>query len=398
MRAKPHVLIAGAGIGGLTAAVALLDRGFRVSIFERVPQLREIGAGFHCTPNGTRVLHALGLKEAIGKVAVRLEDRDIRLWNTGRAWKLAGHGAESEARYGAPYLLFHRGDLHAILAEAVRDRQADAVHLNAPCHGFAQDSDGVVLKLEDGREFGGDVLVGADGVHSAVRKALFGPDNPRFTGEVAWRGLVPVDRLPERMRGRVTSNWIGPSGSVTVYPVRRGELVNFVGLVERDDWRVESWIEEGTIGECARDFHGWHEDIHTLIGNIETPFKWALFLRDPQPRWSIGRVTLLGDACHAMVPYLGQGANMAIEDAYVLARCLDEVPNVESALARYENARRARATEMVLQSSQQSKRIHDRVLADPAKAVSYIETNWAPEKVKGRYDWIFDYDAAAVPV
>jgi salicylate hydroxylase len=391
---KPHVLIAGAGIGGLTAALALLERGIRVSVFERVAQLKEIGAGFHCTPNGSRVLYALGLKEAVGKVAVRLEDRDIRLWNTAQSWKLPGHGRESEARYGAPYLLFHRGDLHAILAEAVRQRQPDAVRLNARCMGFRQSDAGVVVQLEGGEEVKGDVLIGADGVHSIVRKALFGPDNASFTGEIAWRGLVPVERLPERMRGRVTSNWIGPSGSVTVYPVRRGELVNFVGLVERDDWRVESWIEEGTIGECRRDFAGWHEDIHTLIENIETPFKWALFLRQPIERWSVGRVSLLGDACHAMVPYLGQGANMAIEDAYVLARCLEEEPDAAKALARYETARRSRTTEMVLKSSEQSKRIHDRVLGDPAAAVRYIETNWAPEKIKGRYDWIFDYDAA----
>ncbi len=396
--AKPHILIAGAGIGGLTAALALLERGMQVTVLERVSQLKEIGAGFHCTPNGTRVLRALGLEDAVNKVAVRLEDRDIRLWNTGRAWKLAGHGAEAEKRYGAPYVAFHRGDLHAILAEEVRKRSPDAVQLDARVVGFKQEGESVRASLADGRDFTGSALIGADGVHSTVRKQLFGPDNPRFTGEIAWRGLVPVERLPERMRGRITSNWIGPHGSVSVYPVRRGELINFVGLVERDDWRVESWIEEGTHGECERDFAGWHEDIFTLIRNIETPFKWALFLREPQPRWSAGRVSLLGDACHAMVPYLGQGANSAIEDAYVLARCLDDDADVESALARYEKARRERATELVIQSSQQSKRIHDPILADPQKAVGYIETHWAPEKVKGRYDWIFDYDASTAPI
>ena len=393
-----HVLIAGAGIGGLTAALALLERGMKVTVFERVGELREIGAGFHCTPNGTRVLHALGLKDEIARVGVRLAERDIRLWNTGRAWRLAGHGADSERRYGSPYMTFHRGDLHAILAEAVRRRQPDAVQLGANVTGFEQRPDGVRVAIQGREEATGDVLIGADGVHSTVRKRLFGPDDAKFTGEIAWRGLIPVERLPERMRGSVTSNWIGPHGSVTVYPVRRGELVNFVGLVERDDWRVESWTEQGSHDECERDFRGWHEDIFTLIRNIETPFKWALFLRTPQPRWSVGRVSLLGDACHAMVPYLGQGANSAIEDAFVLARSLAADADPVSALARYEAARRARATELVLQSSQQSKRIHDPVLADESKAVAYVESNWAPEKVKGRYDWIFDYDAATVPV
>src|SRR4051812_9301239 len=303
MSTPPHILIAGGGIGGLAAALSLLERGFRVSVFERVPELKEIGAGFHCTPNGTRGLYGLGLREEVERVAVRLEERDIKLWNSAQTWPLAGHGAQSEARYGAPYLLFHRGDLHAILVEAVRRRQSDALHVDARCAHFTDEGGSVVLQLENGKRIAGDALIGADGVHSMVRKKLFGPDRPRFTGEIAWRGLIPVGRLPERMRGRATSNWIGPSGSVTVYPVRRGQLLNFVGLVERDDWRVESWIEQGSIGECERDFRGWHDDIHLMIRSIETPFKWALFLRDPLERWSVGRVTLLGDACHPMVPY-----------------------------------------------------------------------------------------------
>jgi salicylate hydroxylase len=395
---KPHVLIAGAGIGGLTAALALLERGIRVSVFERVAQLREIGAGFHCTPNGTRVLKSLGLGPAIDEVAVRLAERDIRLWSTGRAWLLPGHGRDSERRYGSPYMAFHRGDLHSILAREVMRRQPDAVHLNSHVVGFEQDEQGVILEVEGGNRFRGDALVGADGVHSVVRKQLFGPDKAEFSGEIAWRGLIPIGRLPERMRGSITTNWIGPHGSVSVYPVRRGELINFVGLVERDDWRVESWIQEGSHQECEHDFRGWHEDIFTLIRNIETPFKWALFLREPQKRWSQGRVTLLGDACHSMVPYLGQGANSAIEDAYVLARCLDSDAHVPSALQRYEGARKDRATELVYQSNAQSKRIHDPVLGDPNKAVAYVEENWAPEKIKGRYDWIFDYDAATTPI
>jgi salicylate hydroxylase len=396
--AKPRVLIVGAGIGGLTAALALLERGMEVSVFERVGELKEIGAGFHCTPNGMRVLYALGLKQAVDRVAVRLEDRDIRLWNTGQSWKLPGHGADSEKRYGAPYVTLHRGDLHAILAEAVRARGAHIVRLGARCTGLRHDEAGATALFEDGSQARGDVLIGADGVHSIVRKTLFGPDNAAFTGEIAWRGLVPVGRLPERMRGRITSNWIGPHGSVTVYPVRRGELVNFVGLVERDDWRVESWIEQGSIDECARDFKGWHEDIHALIRNIETPFKWALFLRRPIERWTQGRVSLLGDACHAMVPYLGQGANMAIEDACVLARCLADDADAARALRRYESARRGRTTEMVIKSSEQSKRIHDPVLGDPRTALPYIEKNWAPANIQGRYDWIFDYDALKAPV
>jgi salicylate hydroxylase len=398
MSRKAHVLVAGAGMGGLALALALLRRGFRVSVFERVPDLKEIGAGFMCSPNGTKVLYALGLKEEIGKIEVRLADRDIRLWNTGQVWRMAGHGADSEKRYGAPFLVLHRGDLHAVLVDAVRRLGADVLHVAARCVDFREAGSRVFLHLEDGRQVEGDVLIGADGVHSMVRQRLFGADNPRFTGEIAWRGLIPMASLPERMRGRVTSNWIGPRGSVTMYPVRRAELLNFAGLVERDDWRVESWIEEGSTEECVRDFSGWHEDIHFLIRNIQTPFKFALFLREPLQRWSVGRVSLLGDACHATTPYLGQGLNMALEDAIVLARCLDAVDDPAAALVRYENARRQRTTEIVHKSTEQSKRIHDPILADAASAEKYVETNWAPEKIKQRYDWIFDYEAERVAI
>jgi salicylate hydroxylase len=396
MHGKPHVLIAGAGMGGLALALALLRRGFRVSVFEQVPQLGEIGAGFMCSPNGTRVLYSLGLQDAIEKIEVRLADRDIRLWNTGQLWRLPGHGADSSKRYGAPFLVLHRGDLHAVLVDAVRKFGADVLHVGARCVGFSQGPSGVTLELEGGRQVQGDVLIGADGVHSVVRQRLLGADNPIFTGEVAWRGLIPMADLPERMRGKVTSNWIGPRGSVTMYPVRRAELLNFVGLVERSDWRVESWIEQGTTDECVRDFTGWHDDIQFLIRRIEAPYKFALFLREPLARWSVGRVSLLGDACHATTPYLGQGLNMALEDAVVLARCLERFDDAERALARYEELRRQRTTEIVHQSTEQSKRIHDPILADPIAATPYVEANWAPSQIKQRYDWIFDYDAERV--
>lgn len=385
-------------MGGLALAVGLLRRGYRVSVFEKVPELKEIGAGFMSSPNGTRVLYSLGLKEEIDRIEVRIVDRDIRLWNTGKIWPLPSHGAGSEQRYGAPFLVLHRGDLHAVLVNAVRRLQADALHVGAAVIDFTQSESKVTLRLEDGRQFQGDVLIGADGVHSTVRKRLFGQDNPLFTGEIAWRGLIPIDALPERLRGWVSSNWIGPNGSVTMYPVRRGELLNWVGLVERDDWRVESWIEQGTTDECLNDFRGWHEDIQLLIRNIQAPFKFALFLREPLARWSVGRVSLLGDACHATTPYLGQGLNMALEDGVVLARCLDTIPDAEKALKRYEELRKDRTTEIVRKSSEQSKRIHDPILADPAAAENYVNENWAPDKIKQRYDWIFDYDAERVAI
>jgi salicylate hydroxylase len=234
------------------------------------------------------------------------------------------------------------------------------------------------------------VLIGADGVHSTIRQGLFGPDQPQFTGIIAWRGVIPLDR-PPRMVG---VNWVGPGGHVVHYPLRAGKVMNFVGALERSDWRVESWSARGTPEELAADFAGWHEDVQALIGRIPVPYKWALMTRPPLERWTLGRVTLLGDACHSMVPFLAQGAVMAIEDGLVLARCLKEFP-VPEALRRYEKARRERTRRAVEGSADNIGRFHNRALADPAGAREYVEREWAGRNVASRYEWLFRYDAAS---
>ncbi len=393
-----RVLIAGAGIGGLTAALALLQKGIDVEVFERAPELKEAGAGLHCSPNGVRVLQTLGLNDALERVAVKAVDRDIRLWDTGQSWRLPNHGASSEERYGAPYLFLHRGDLHAMLVSAIRAQRPEILHVNARCVDFAQDGSGVTLDVEGHGSVRGDVLIGADGVKSIVRGKLFGDDNPKFTGRLAWRGLVPIERLPEPMRAPITTNWIGPNGSVTTYPVRKGELMNFVTLVNRDDWQAESWTDQGTIDECLHDMRGWHDDVHEIIRNIDVPYKWGLFLRDPLTSWTSGRISLLGDACHPMLPYLGQGANMAIEDGMVLARSLDAFDDVEVALTHYERARGERASTIVLKSREQGDRVNRSELGDSASAARYIEAQWSGGNIAQRYDWIFDYDATSVEI
>jgi len=393
-----RILIVGAGIGGLTAALALLRAGFEVEVFERAPALKEAGAGLHCSPNGARVLIALGLRDAMERLAVRQRDRDIRLWNTGQSWHFPHHGAGSSERYGAPYLLMHRGDLHAMLIDAVRTLMPDAIHVNANCVDFEQNAEGVVLVLEGGAKVRGDILVGADGVKSTVRNKLFGNDHPKFTGRIAWRGLVPMSDLPAHLQTHMSTNWIGPNGSVTTYPVHKGELFNFVALVNRDDWQVESWTQEGTHEECARDLRGWHADVQHMIRKIDTPYKWGLFLRDPLDRWCVNRIALLGDSCHSMLPYLGQGANMAIEDGMILARCLKAFENPTIALGRYEQLRAARCAKVVHQSNAQGHRVNRPELADPATAARYIEAQWSSGTIAQWYDWIFDYDATTTPL
>jgi salicylate hydroxylase len=392
-----RILIAGAGIGGLTAALALLRDGHDVQVYEQAPQLAELGAGVQISANGSRVLFALGLEDAIRRVWCVPSAKEIRLWNTGETWKLFDLGAESVTRYGAPYFMIHRADLHRVLIDAVQALAPNAIHLDARVTGFEDDGTSITLHLASGERVRGDAIVGADGVHSRIRNILFGDDQPQFTGCMAWRGLVPVEKLPAHMRRNVGVNWVGPGGHVINYQLRCGEILNCVGVVE-GDWRVESWTEKGTREECAADFRGWHEDIHTIIRNIEQPYKWALLGRAPLTRFSRGRATLLGDAAHPTLPMLAQGANMAIEDGMVLARCLAAYDDAEIALARYDGARVERTAKLVQGANEMAKRFHNPALAVAAGAKAYVDAQWNEQTVKQRYDWIFEYDATRVAV
>jgi len=395
---RHDVLIVGAGIGGLTATLALLRRGLRVSVFEQAPELRELGAGLQLGPNGTRVVIALGLEAAMRRIVCPAAGKEIRLWSTGQSWRLFDLGESAIERYGAPYWMVHRGDFHALLLEAVRAVCPEAVQLGAAAVGFEQDSHGVTLQLASGERHRGDVLIGADGVHSYIRQQTFGAGRARFTGLMVWRGLVPMERLPTRQRSLVGANWVGVGRHVVTYPLRRGEILNFVAAVARNDWQVESWTERGTTEECLGDFAGWHEDVQRIIRNIDMPYKWALLGREPLARLSEGRVALLGDAAHPMLPFLAQGANMAIEDAMVLARCLQSFADPAEALRRYDAARLARTTRAVLGSLDNTTRFHNPALADAAGAAAYLDREWQPEKVRQRYDWAFEYDALSVPL
>ncbi|HEY5897781.1 MAG TPA: FAD-dependent monooxygenase [Burkholderiales bacterium] len=398
MHAKRRVLIAGGGLGGLTAAAALLRRGIDVEVFEQAAELKEVGAGVQLAANGTRVLHALGIGEELKALSCEAQGKEIRHWQTGERWKLFDLGPVSIERYGFPYFTVYRPDLLAVLASAVRRLKPAALHLGARCVGFTQHEGGVSVQLEKGGSVEGDALIGADGVHSGVRQALFGADRPQFTGIIAWRAIVPMGRLPRHMARLVGSNWVGPGGHVVHYPLRAGKLMNFVGALERRDWQVESWSARGSRDELASDFRGWHEDIQAFIAAIEQPHKWALMVRAPLERWSVGRVTLLGDAAHSMLPFLAQGAVMAIEDGYVLARCLAEFPDASSALQRYERARLERTRRTVEGAAANIHRFHNQALADPAAGREFISREWASERVADRYEWLFRYDATSVEI
>ena len=394
----PHILIVGGGIGGLTAALALLRRGIDVDVYEQATELREVGAGVQISANGSRALFGLGVGKRLLELSSEASGKEIRLWSTGQTWTLFDLGAESIRQYGFPYVTVYRPDLLAALVEGVRQAKPDAIHLGARLAAFDQVGDRVHLRFEDGQAVEGDVLVGADGIHSRVRHGLWGHEATRFSGLVAWRGVIPMDRLPPHLARPVGTNWVGPGRHVIQYPLRRGELMNFVGIVERSDWQVESWTAQGTVEELAADFAGWHPDVQALIGAVHTPHKWALMLREPLERWTRGRVTLLGDACHPTLPMLAQGAVQAVEDGYVLGRAVAEVPDVEDALRRYEAVREGRTARVVRGSAENAARFHNPALAMPEGAAEYVGREWSEDRVRQRYDWLFRYDVDAVEI
>jgi salicylate hydroxylase len=393
-----HILIVGGGIGGMAVALALLNSGYDVDVYEQAPELKEFGAGIQISPNGTRALQALGVLDILRQLSCDTESKEIRLWNTGRTWKLFDLGAEAIERYGFPYITVFRPDLLQVLVDAVRARKPDAIHLGRRAAGITQRGGRVTLRLEDGATATGDALVGADGVHSVIRRELFGGDHPRFFGMIAWRSVIPIERVPQHISRDKATNWIGVGGHVVHYPLRAGKLMNFVGIQERADWQVESWTTQGTAQECAKDHAGWHPDVQALIAASPSLFKWALMGRDPLPQWTIGSVTLLGDACHPTLPMLAQGAVMAIEDAVILGRCFDKYGDVATALSRYQYARAAMTARKVAGAIENAKRFHNPALGTEAGATGYVDREWSREAIIRRYEWIFTYDVDAVEI
>ena len=393
---KPSVLVVGAGIGGLAAAALLGRRGIEVTVCEQARRLQEVGAGVQLSANAMKVLRALDLEEAIVSRGFLPAHFVGWSWRSGRRLYRTPIRPLHEERFGAPYVHIHRADLLDALADRV---PTGSVRLGHRLVGLAE-ADGIVrATFDDGRCVDADVVVGADGIHSAVRRSLFGEEAPRFTGHMCWRGLVPAARLPADLVPPASSNWMGPNGHVVHYFVRGGSLVNFVAVRDTEAWHDESWNTPSSTEELLRAFEGWHPRLTTLFERATGLHRWGLFDRDPLPEWSRGRVTLLGDAAHPMLPFLAQGAAQALEDAYALADWLDRYPRrPEAALAAYAGERRERTARIQLAARERGRTIHLRSRWTTLKrdlAFAWRQAV-APSATTHQGEWIYRHDVGRV--
>ena len=354
------IAIVGAGIGGLSAALALQKLGFRVHVLEQAPQLAEVGAGLSLSPTAVHGLNWLGLQPVLQARAYKPEDQCVRHWQDAHPLKWINRGRALLEKYGERYYLIHRADLHDGLAAAVRANDPQAIQLGRRATRIAQDDAGVEIGFADGSAQRVDVLVGADGSRSAVRQALFGALEVQYTGYIAWRGLVPMELVPKEYLEPPSGVFLGPGHLVNRYPVRNGEWLNFVAFAERREWTAEGWSIRSTVQELLDEFEGWTPWVRSFMERVppQLLFKWGLFDRDPLAAWSKGRVTLLGDAAHPVLPFLGHGAVLAIEDGVVLGRAFAASASIDEALHRYEAARRERASFVVHESRKAVKQFH----------------------------------------
>jgi salicylate hydroxylase len=392
-----RIAIIGGGIGGLTAACALHRRGFEPRVYEAARELKEIGAGVALGPNAMKALRSLDLEVAVRAVAWESEYQVLRDWRSGRILTRTPQRGYLEQRFGASGCTVHRADLLDVLAAAL---PAGIVQLGARCLSVQANEDGAVARFADGAEIEADVVVGADGIHSAVRASLIGPDAPRFTGKVCWRFLVPVDAVKDEALLNYTL-WIGPHGSVIVYLVRRGEIANVVAHCDNDSWTEESWTRECDRSEVLANYSDWHESLLRLLSASERHYKWALFDREPIEHWTSGRATLLGDAAHPMLPYLGQGAGQAIEDGCVLAAALSVLEdNFGAALQLYERSRLPRTRQVVLGARARGDGDHvtSRWTALKRDSLIALRSRFGSDRTGRSFAWLYDYDAGSPDV
>lgn len=387
-----HIAIVGAGIGGLAAAAALLQHGHHVRVFEQAGALGEVGAGIQMSANAMKVLDNLGLRARLEPLAVRPLAFEFRRFDSGELLHKVPLGALHERQHGAPYLQIHRHDLHSALLAVVQTADPLCIVLNAKVTAVQEQADHALLQVAGLVPQRCELVVGADGIKSTIRRHILGADQPVFTGQVAWRCTVPIERIPPALRTDVVSTiWCGPQNHAVTYYLRGGELLNFVGCVVRPD-DEESWTAKRPWSELEADYLGWHPMVRAVIEAVDRNqcFRWALNHRQPSERWGSNRITLLGDAVHATLPYMAQGAAMAIEDAAVLARALAIDAPLAQRLAIYQNHRGPRTARVISESNQMGELYH---IADAQQ----MRQAFADRDIaRSRNEWLYPYDPLTV--
>jgi salicylate hydroxylase len=383
------IAIIGGGIGGLAAARNLLRAGFDVQVYEQVAALREVGAGVQISPNASRVLHGLGLADVLREAGVRPLAAHQRRWDDGRTLLRTPIADDVEREFGFPYYHAYRADILAMLAQSL---PAERLHLGHRLMGLRQTGDAVEAEFENGVRISTAALIGADGIHSSVRNLLFEPQAPRFTGCLAYRGLIPAERLKHIDIERSMQIWMGPGKHVVTYFVAGGRFLNFVANTEQDSWPHESWSDKGDPAAMRAAFAGWDPRLEAILAEVTDTFIWGLFDRAPLPQWTHGRVTLLGDACHPMLPYMAQGAAQALEDGVSLTTCLSRY-DVPDALARYQALRLPRTAHVQSLAAANKTRFHlpdgpEQIGRDAKMAAG--GTDWSIKTI----GWLYGYDAA----
>lgn len=387
--------IIGGGIGGLALAGTLRQLGVEARLFERAPAFGEVGAGIQMTPNAVKVIRALGLQSQLHEVGFLPYSIVGRNWRTGAEKFRTPLREECPRLYGAEFFHIHRADLHSLLRSLVNP---DDISLSSHCTSVTQTKNSAVAHFANGQQFEADVIVGADGIQSTVRRSVAGDGKPRFTGNMCWRVVIPFENPPFELVSPDASFWLGPRGHVVTYYISGGRAVNVVAIRETEAWVEESWNVGSTREELLAGFTDWHPKVLNLFEQARNVFKWGLFDRDPMHEWSVGRISLLGDAAHPMLPFLSQGAAMAIEDAYVLGQILARDISPVNALNQYEQLRLPRTARVQLESRKRGETYH---IASPLRrfyrdAVYGLKQMINPHSGGIQADWVYAYDAVSV--